>query len=430
MSDAPLPRRPCFPVFLLVLAPFAVFLLVLAAFAGGVFADRRGWVPGRPPDRQPARLGKTFAPFWEAWDHVDKNFVDRSKVDDERMTQGAIKGMLESLGDKGHTLYLSREDHERQQEQLAGQIEGIGAYVGLHQRQHVIFRTIPGSPARTAGVRPGDVVLAVDGQPVAGLSQQQVRDKVRGPAGSKVQLSVRRAKRDKPLEITVERAQVEFPRVTWRLFPGTPAVAHVAILSFSKNTHSQLTKGLAEARAAGAKGVVLDLRGNSGGLKEQAILVASEFLPEGTVVFIQKDAKGNEERVAAKAGGTATDLPLAVLIDRNSASSSEIVAGALQDHRRAKLVGETTYGTGTVLRQYKLSDGGVVWLAHYLWLTPNGREIWHKGISPDEGLRVPLPAGAVLLTPDPDTPLSAAELAASGDTQVRTALEVLRREVR
>jgi carboxyl-terminal processing protease len=401
----------------------AVFATGGVAFAAGVFMDRAGWLPGRS-DRQPARLGKTFGPFWEAWDKVHTHYVDRQAVDDEKMTQGAIQGMLHSLGDHGHTTYISRKMREEHKEGLTGEFQGIGTAVSLRNGRPVIERTMPKSPAQSAGLKSGDVVLAIDDQEAKGLTQDDLSRKLRGAAGSEVKLSVRRQGEAKPIVITVKRAKIDIPSVSWTMLPGN--FAHLHLQHFSKKTTNQLRSALDEINKQKARGLILDLRGNTGGLKEQAINVASEFLNKGQVIFIQQDARGHRTKMNAHEGGKATTIPLAVLINRQTASSAEILAGAIQDHKRGAVIGVRTFGTGTVLREYGLSDGSAVLLAIYQWLTPNGRKIWHQGISPDPKLEVPLSPGARVLWPTPERTLTEADLVQSTDKQLLKAIEVLR----
>jgi carboxyl-terminal processing protease len=211
------------------------------------------------------------------------------------------------------------------------------------------------------------------------------------------------------------------PSVTWHRLPGTP-VAHLAIRQFGEHTDEQLRQAIKEIRAAGLGSLIVDVRANPGGLKEQAVAVSSEFL-SGGVVFIQQDARGRRREVPVRKGGVATDLPVCVLIDEGTASSAEIFSGALQDHGRGKLVGTRTFGTGTVLEPFELSDGSAVLLAVAEWLTPKGRRIWHQGIKPD--VEVALPTGASILLPDEEEGLDAEGLAHSKDAQLLRAIEVL-----
>jgi carboxyl-terminal processing protease len=398
----------------------------LFSFVGGALADRAGWLPGSG-GREPPGLRKTFAPFWEAWRLVKEHYVDPERAGDVPMTRGAITGMLASLGDVGHTTYLTPEEVKRLKDSLSGKLEGIGATVTVRQRQPTIMHTIPRSPARKAGLKSGDVILEVDGKPAAGLPLQQVVDRVRGPAGTRVRLRIGRPGESTPLPFTITRAKVDVPKVTWAMLPGAP-IAHVAIREFGKRADAQLRKALAGAREQGARALVLDVRGNPGGLKDQAVAVTSEFLKKGQVVFVQVDARGNREEVKAKGPEAAAGLPVCVLIDGGTASSPEILAGALKDHKRAKLVGTRTFGTGTVLERFPLSDGSAVLLGVAKWLTPEGHEIWHKGIDPD--VEVALPPDATILTPENEEGLSEEAFRKSKDAQLRKAFELLREQLR
>jgi carboxyl-terminal processing protease len=400
--------------------PLTFVLLLVLAFAGGVLADRQGLLPGSVP--APRGLGRTFA---EAWHLVDKYYVDRSAVQPEAMTRGAIEGMLTSLGDTGHTTYLTPEEVKRMDSALTGEFDGIGARVSVRNHRPTIAGTIPGSPARAAGLDAGDVLEQVDGKDVAELSLERVVDLVRGKPGTTVHLQVLRPGRSKPLEFDIERAKVEVPSVSWHMLPGVP-VAHLAIESFGEHTDAEVKSAVAEARKQGARGLLLDVRGDPGGLKKQAVAVTSEFL-KGGLVFIEQNAEGQRQEIPVLPGGVATDIPVTVLIDEGTASSAEIFAGALQDHKRGKLVGTHTFGTGTVLEEFPLSDGSAVLLAVAEWLTPSGQVIWHKGIQPD--VVVTLPEDAKILLPEEEDKLTASELAKSSDKQLLKALELLKEEI-
>ena len=336
--------------------------------------------------------------------------------------------MLASLGDTGHTTYLTADEVQKLAQDLKGkQLQGIGATITLRkQGVPTIVQTVPKSPAREAGLRPGDVILQVDGQDVHGLSLLLLVQHIKGPAGSTVHLKVLRGDPPKSVELDIQRAEINIPDVAWQMLPDAP-LAHVAIFSFGNHADEQLRDALAQARKEGAKGLILDLRGNPGGLKDQAVKVTSEFLKPDQVVFIEKDAQGKSKPVPVDAGGVAQDIPMCVLINDGTASSSEILAGALQDYQRGKLIGERTIGTGTVLQEYKLSDGSAVLLAVKQWLTPKERQIWHKGITPD--IAVEMPAGVSMLLPESGTQLSAKALADSKDAQLQKAIEVLKKEL-
>jgi carboxyl-terminal processing protease len=400
----------------------ALGVLLLAAFCGGALVDRLGLLPGPAPYAPPG-LRRTFAPFWETWNLVQEHYVDRQAVQPVRMTHGSIAGMLNSLGDVGHTTFLAPDEVTRLSNELSGQLEGIGAGLTSRDRRPAILYTIPGSPARAAGLQPGDVIQEVDGKDVSRLPLDQVVRLVRGQPGTAVRLRVLRPGTSAPLDFEITRAKVEIPLVSWRLVAGQP-VAHVALRSFGEHAGERVKAAIREARGAGAKGIVLDLRGDPGGLRKEAVAVASEFLPGG-VVFIEVDARGRREEVPVTPGGTGTDVPLVALVDQGTASSAEIVAGALQDHHRAKLVGTRTFGTGTVLKSFQLSDGSAVLLAIQEWLTPDGRQIWHKGITPDVEVEMPPKTSPVLPEAGPDD----APEDPGSDAQLRAALDVLRKQL-
>ena len=403
--------------------PRSLPIFLVAAFLAGALLERTGLLPGS--HRPPAGLGHTFDPFWEAWRLVDRYYVDRERVQPKTMTQGAIEGMLASLGDYGHTTYLTKEEFEGLESGLEGQLEGIGARITVQQRRPTIVSTMSNSPARAAGLLPGDVRVSVDGKPVGDLPLDRVVEMVRGRPGTTVRLRVIHKGQAKPVDLEITRARVDVPDVTWHMLPGE-AVAHVAIQSFGKQADAQLREALDGARGQGARALLVDVRANPGGLKEQAVAVTSEFIGQGNV-FLEKDAEGKETPVPVRKGGHALTIPMCVLIDEGTASSAEIFAGAIQDHRRAKLVGAKTVGTGTVLGPFKLSDGSAVLLAIAEWLTPNGRKIWHEGIPPD--VDVALPEGAQPLLPEAEAELDAAGLAKSNDKQLLRGLQILKEQI-
>jgi carboxyl-terminal processing protease len=401
-----------------------IVLLVLCAFAAGSMAERFGLLPGGTDE--PPGVRETFRPFWESWRLADAYYVDREALQPVRMTRGAIRGMLASLGDVGHTGYLSPEELRELQAGLKGEFEGIGAHMTVRKKRPTVMDVIPKSPAQAAGLKAGDVFLEVNGKPVSDLPLDRIVQMVRGPAGTPVTLRVLREGRDEPLTLTIRRGKVEVPSVSWRRLPGEP-VAHLAIHAFGEHTDKELKEAVRALRAAGLRGAVIDVRGNPGGLKDQAVAVTSAFLKGGDV-FIEQDAQGRQTAVPVIKGGAATELPLVVLIDEGTASSAEIFAGAIQDHERGKLVGARTFGTGTVLEPFRLSDGGALMLAIAQWLTPKGRQIWHRGITPD--FKVELPEGAIPLLPETEGELTAEALRKSQDHQLLKALAVLKGQLR
>jgi carboxyl-terminal processing protease len=337
------------------------------------------------------------------------------------MTYGAITGMVDALGDTGHSRFLTPDMLKQERNLTTGRFEGIGAEVQMKNGQLVVVAPIDGSPAQKAGLKPGDIILKVDDQDVSGLPLDQAVNRILGPAGTKVKLTILNLKTTTTKDITLTRASVTVQSVTWHLLPGT-STAHLRIAIFSKGVAENLRKALLTAEQEGATGFILDLRNNPGGLYDEAVSSASQFLSSGNVL-LEKNAIGKIKPVPVRSGGVATSLPLVVLVNGGTSSGAEIVAGASQDAHRAKLVGEKTFGTGTVLETFSLSDGSAMMLAIEEWLTPAGHVIWHHGISPD--VVVHLPAEATPLIPASEKGLTAEELQNSQDVQLLRALHLL-----
>ncbi|EFO81396.1 carboxyl-terminal protease [Oscillochloris trichoides DG-6] len=406
-------RLPLWLVSLLLVVALATGVLV--GIVGNNLLSKDGTCPESP------QVCADFTAFWEVWRFTRDNFVDADAIDPQLMIDGAINGMLDTLGDHGHTRYMGAEQATEWDEALRGSFEGIGAYIDVRDGQTIIVNPIPGSPAEAAGLLPGDVILAVDGDPTTGWSVDQLATRVRGPAGSTVTLRIRHADATEVIEVRITRAKVVVPSVSWRMLPNQ--IALIRLTAFDGNSGTQMREAIQAARDAGAERLILDLRNNSGGLLNEMVSIASQFLPEGTTVLLEEDRSGKREPTNSVAGGLALDMPLVVLINRNSASSAEILAGAIQDAQRAPLIGETTFGTGTVLSSYRINGGGRLLLGTKQWLTPSGQLIRGQGVSPDE--EVTLPSNTLPLAPTDAATLSLEELLASSDTQLARAIELL-----
>lgn len=362
-----------------------------------------------------------FDTFWQAWDVVHDQFIDRGALDETELEYGAIRGMIEALGDEGHTTFLTPEELNRQRTDITGKFTGIGALLGVKDRLPVIVSPFDGSPADQAGVEAGDIIIEVDGEDVTSWSPNDIVEVIRGEEGTKVVLTLLRPKESESLEIEITRGEITVPAATWALLPGTD-VALIRLSQFSANAQEELISALRDAKAAGATALIVDVRNNPGGLLEQAVKVSSQFLRDGNVLQ-QADAQDRRQAYPVIPGGLATEIPMVVLINEGSASSSEIFAGAIQDHERGLLVGETTFGTGTVLEPFVLDDGSGLMLGTSQWLTANGRLIRKQGIEPD--IAVELPIGTELLLPGEVKDMTAIKLLESEDTQVLKALELL-----
>ncbi len=338
--------------------------------------------PTTSPETQaatPQNLQALFKPFWEAWQIIHAEYVDQP-VDDTKLMQGAINGMMQSLGDP-HSTYMDPQTYKDANAELAGSYEGIGAYVDTTGTWLTITQPIPGSPAEKAGLEPGDQIIAVDGQDMTGISPDQVRLKVIGPAGTTVHLTIRRSGASTPLQFDVTRAKIDIPSATGKMLDN--GLAYVQITTFGDKTTQELTDTLNTLMAQHPKGLILDLRDNGGGYLETAVQVVSQFLDHGVVLY-EQSGNGSKKEYDVLPGGLATQIPIVVLINGGTASASEITAGALQDTGRAKLVGVVSYGKGSVQNWVPLSnDQGAVRVTIARWLTPNGRQIDRKGLTPD-----------------------------------------------
>ena len=360
--------------------------------AGWSLGRQEALTPGTPVDEAQA-----FQPFWDTYQAVTQRYAGPGDVDRKALIEGAIKGMIAALGDP-YSMYLTSQEYRDSLQGLSGEIEGIGATIGAVDAagktsscttltttdcQMVIVAPIQGSPADKAGLLPGDVITAVDGKALAGMSLDDARSLVRGPRDTAVTLTIVRGDAA-PEDVEIVRAVVITPEVEAKLLAGD-TVGYLKLSGFSEHAADQLDQALGEDVGAGIRKIILDLRGNPGGFVTAARDIASEFLADGTV-FWQRDADGNLTETVAKPGGKATDpsIKVVVLVDGGSASASEIVAGALHDRGRATLVGQTTFGKGTVQQWTQLEDdSGGFRLTTARWLTPDRTWIHGKGIVPD-----------------------------------------------
>ena len=395
-----------------------ITLTLLVGVGGGYLLALRLTQPCPLSPSECTALGN----FWRVWQIARDNFVDPEAINPQAMTDGAINGMLDSLGDQGHTRYLNAEEARQERESLSGRFEGIGAYIDVRDGQPLIVAPIEGSPAERAGLRPGDLILRVDGDDVRGTTIEQLRNRVRGPKGTRVVLTIQREGVAEPFDLAIVREEVNVPSVTWRMLPDQ--VALIKINRFAARTAEELQQALTDARAQGAEAILLDLRNNPGGLVTQLVAVASQFMPEGATVLLEQDRDGSRRPYTTSDGGLALDIPLVALVNGNSASAAEILAGALQDNGRARVVGQPTFGTATVLRPFDLEGGAQVRLGTSQWLTPRGNVVRGVGIKPD--VLIALPPGVAPLTPSEAAALGSDELQRSNDVQLLRGLELAR----
>ena len=318
------------------------------------------------------------AVLMQAWDFIFNDYVDQDRLDDSALSQAAIKGILEELDDP-YTSFLDAESFKLGLSSLHGEIEGIGAQVGIREEQLTVIAPIAGSPADQAGVEAGDVILEVDGQPTSEMSLAEAVLKIRGPKGTAVVLLILHRNETEPVKIEIIRDSIGLTSI---IFEMKEDIAHIRITHFSGRTADEMLPILESLTEQGATGIIIDLRHNPGGLLDEVISVVSYFIPEGVVVKIL-DNQGEVTTREVTPVHLTVDLPMVVLVDGASASGSEVLSGALQDYGRAIVAGQQTFGKGSVNILRQLDDGSGLYITIARWLTPDGRFIEGEGITPD-----------------------------------------------
>ncbi len=419
-----------------VLALAIVLVLVVASLGAGFAIGRAN--PGLlgPVSIQTADPSLDMRIFWEAWGFLRNEYYQRP-LDQQALVRGAVRGMLQATGDD-NTGYIDPERYRLAVSDLSGSFEGIGAFVGTQNDRLVIISPIPGSPAEKAGLRPGDVVTKIDGEDASKLTLLEATTKIRGRKGTTVRLTIERPRdpsrlddaarkalldalpalesavraneadraRDAArsvseglralsgatgqLEIAIVRDTIVERRVEQRMLED--GIGYIKLTQFTGDVSGQFDEALAELLKSKPRAIVLDLRRNGGGFVTEAVAVASQFLSTGTLVFIEERAGGERHEFRARSGGRAIELPLAALVDKGTASAGEILAGALRDQGRAKLVGTVTFGKGTEQLWHTLQDGSGVRITIARWLTPKGTWPQKDGLAPDVLVEDPDPA--------------------------------------
>lgn len=394
------------------MAPNKLRLIVafLAVFFVGVFVGTQkvnfDWNNYKPNitviNKEPPASASLvdFSLFWTVWDKLTSNYYDKTAVDPQKMLYGAISGMVAAVGDP-YTMFLPPAQQTSFQQQMAGQFSGIGAELGLKDNHIIVIAPLTGSPAEKAGIKPGDFILAVDGKPTDTWTLPQAVDKIRGQKDTQVTLTVLHKDGEKPVDIKITRGTITIKSVDgWvkpvsgidrvdqsklQQFDGTK-VMYIRLSQFGDTTNQDFQNLVTQLTSSNhdIKGVILDLRNNPGGYLTDAQFVAGEFLPQGTPVVVEEEASGARMTLSVNRQGLLTNnIPVVVIINKGSASASEIVSGALRDNHRAKLVGDTSFGKGTIQQALDLGSGAGLHVTIAKWLTPNGTWVHGKGLTPD-----------------------------------------------
>jgi carboxyl-terminal processing protease len=392
---------------------FAMLLFFLVFLTAGITTFALAFGEDKPAV-QVIREREEFAKLYDAYDTLKNDYYQ--DVDQEKLINGAIDGMMESLDDP-YSDYMSQDDAKSFHQSLSSSFEGIGAEIQEREGNIFIVTPLKGSPAEKAGLQPEDKILSVDGKSLQGMSSTEAVALIRGEKGTDVKLSILRQGAEQAVDVTITRDTIPIETVYGEMLED--GIAKVQITNFSQNTATELVDVLNDMQKQGMKGLVLDLRQNPGGLLDQAIKISSLFVPEGKILFKVEDRKGHVEEYASENKNN-NNLPLVVVIDKGSASASEILAGAVSESAGVPLVGEKSFGKGTVQRAEDFSDGSNMKFTTDKWLTPEGNWIHKKGIKPDH--EVPLPEYASLPFIDPE-----AELKASvASEQVKAAQKMLK----
>lgn len=329
-----------------------------------------------------------FSLFWETWDKLEQKYIDKKKIDAQKMFYGAIKGMVASVDDP-YTFFLTPEENKQSKDDLGGKFEGIGAQLGLKANKIVVIAPLKNSPAEKAGIRAGDTIVKVDGQSTKNWTLPFAVSKIRGTKGSKVKLTIERNEKTSDISITRDQIQVDSVEFSYERRKDCktycPQIAYIKVNQFGETTNDEWDKAVDEVKnkwdRREIKGVVLDLRDNPGGFLDSAVYLASDFLEFGKLVVKQESVDKSREYKSFR-GGKLIGIPLAVLINKGSASASEILGGALRDHKKAKLIGEKSFGKGSVQEALDLKDGAGLHVTVSKWILPNGDWINAKGIEP------------------------------------------------
>lgn len=365
--------------------PFVVIFIVGAFFFGAFIGAHRAG-EGIPKQTTPEEAGVyvDFSPFWEAWRILNERHIDAGKIDSQEMLLwSAIEGLAGAYSDP-YTVFLPPDEAREFEKEMRGTLDGIGVKIGMRDTRVVVIAPLKNSPAERAGMRPGDHIVAIDEEPALNLTIGEVVERIRGPRGTSVTITIFRENEDAPREMTIVRETIQVPVLSTE--HRDDGIFVISLYNFSANTGTEFRAAINKFRNSNSNKLLLDLRGNPGGYLEASIEVASYFLPAGKVVVREVGKSGKELRAFRSKGYdiiSGTDTRVVVLIDRGSASASEILAGALRENNVATLVGETTFGKGSVQEVFRVTKETTLKVTIAEWLTPDGISISEGGLNPD-----------------------------------------------
>lgn len=386
-----------------------VFLSFLSGFTAGQNQPKNITIFGVENLGSSTKKNADFGVFWEAWEVIEKNYYKNSEVSSQDKVYGAVGGLINSLGDP-YSEFFAPSDGKKFEEDIQGNFGGIGAELGIRNEELVVISPLKDSPAFRADLKAKDIILAVDSRPTQGLAIDEAVKNIRGEVGTKVVLTIFREGWEKPKDITITREIISIPTLEYEMKDG--GIAYVNLYSFNGNSNPLFYQSMTKALSSGSKGMVLDLRDNPGGFLQVAVDLAGWFLPRGTLVVSERNKDGETTKLYSTGNAALKNFPVVVLINNGSASASEILAGALKDQRQIKLIGEKTYGKGTVQQLLSLNDNSSIKVTIANWVLPKGRIIEGEGIEPDFEVKI-----------------SEEDIKNEKDTQLEKAIEVLKSEI-
>ena len=393
--------------------------LLIIAIIGGVFwlgfeSGRRVpktiLIQGLANAKNPADISADFGTFWETWDVINKEYLSADKVKDQDKVYGAISGLVRSLGDP-YSEFFNPDDGKKFSEDVQGSFGGIGAEIGTDNGHLIVVSPLKGSPAESAGLKPKDIILEINSTSTEFMNVEDAVKIIRGEIGTKITLTIIREGLEKPKDFIITRGNISIPTLDYEIKNG--GISYVNLRSFNANANSLFFNAMSKILANGSKGMVLDLRNNPGGYLQVAIDLAGWFLPRGTLVVKETSKIEGEKKFFSSGNAALKNFPVVILMNDGSASASEILAGALRDQRQIKLVGQKSFGKGTVQQVEDLSDGSSVKITIAHWITPSGNLIDRVGLKPDYTVEI-----------------SDKDIAAKKDPQLDKAIEVLQSEIK